>query len=138
MTACREQQSFADTLANVLRRFEREGGDLGNLARRIGQERRDLKRWADGTAMPAHVLIALLHELPRHLADALIAATGLRLVAVDPDASASALAASAATAGFSADVAQRMADGEWCPRDRAATKEHAARVIAQLQAVAGE
>lgn len=133
-----ERQNLADRLATALRRFEREGGDIGKLAAAVGQERRDLMRWASGVTMPAEVLVALLDELPRHLADHLIGATALRLVSRESRADANALRAASATSAFSADIANRMADGEWCHKDKAAAREHAQRVIAQLQDVAGE
>lgn len=135
---CAEQQNLAERLADVLRRLEREGGDVNKLAGKIGQERRDLTRWANGTTLPAHVLVALLDELPRHLADHLIGTTRLRLVSKEKPTGANALHAAAVASNFSADVAERMADGEWCHRDEAATSDHAKRVISDLQKLAGE
>ena len=133
-----ERQHFAERLATVLRRFEREGGDIPALAEKIGHERRDLNRWAQGTAMPADIMLALVAELPRHLADFLIKPTGLRFTACETPAHRNALRAASAASSFSADVSQRMADGEWCHRDEAAAAEHAQRVIADLQGIAGE
>lgn len=132
------QQNLADRLGNVIRRFEHEGGDVSRLAEKVGEEPRDLRRWADGTKIPGHVLIALLGELPRHLADELVKPSGLRLVSRHQPSNANALKAAAVASTFAGDVASRMADGEWCHRDDAAAREHAQRVIADLQAVAGE
>lgn len=132
------QQNLADRLDDALRRYEREGGDLNKLAERVGQERRDLTRWRQGTTLPGHVLIALIDELPRHLADHLIGATRLRLASKDAGSGASAIKAAAATSSFSADVTERMSDGEWCHQDDAAAKEHARRAISHLQNFAGE
>jgi hypothetical protein len=132
------QQNLAERFATVLRRFEHEGGNVHALAEKVGEEARDLHRWADGTKLPGHVLVALLGELPRHLADYLIATSRLRLVCKDVQTSANALKAAAASSEFSRDVAQRAADGEWCHRDEEAAKLHAQRVITELQAVAGE
>lgn len=133
-----ERQNLADRLDNVLRRFEREGGDIHRLASDVGHEARDLRRWAGGTTMPAEVLVALLGELPRHLADLLIGATSLRLVRREDGEKANALRAAASTSAFAADVASRFADGEWCHRDDAATREHAQELITVLQPLAGE
>ena len=132
------QQNLAERFATVLRRFENEGGSIHSLAEKVGEDARDLRRWADGTKFPGHVLIALMGELPRHLADYLIAGSGLRLVCKDAPANVNALKAAAAASSFSSDVASRMSDGEWCHRDDAAAREHAQRVISELQAVAGE
>lgn len=132
------QQKFAERFANVLRRFEAEGGCIHALAESIGEEARDLRRWADGTKMPGHVLSALLGELPRHLADALISPTGLRLVSKDAADSANALLAAAQASQFAGNVAKRKADGVWCHVDEAETQQEAARLIADLQPLAGE
>lgn len=133
------QQSFAKRLATVLRRYEHEGyGDKAGLADKVGEESRDLNRWAEGTKMPAHVLTALLGELPRHLADYLIAPSGLRLVCKDQPGTANALKAAAVASEFSRDVAERAADGDWDHRDEEAARLHAQRVITDLQSVAGE
>lgn len=134
----REKQNLAERLATVLRRLESEGGSIHTLSERIGQEPRDLRRWADGAALPGHVLIALLHELPRHLSDYLIAPTGLRLIAKESDGQANALKASAVASEFAANVAVRASDGVWCHQDEAATRLDAARVISSLQPLAGE
>ncbi len=132
------QQNLADRLAEVLRKMERDGENLHALARKVGEELRDLRRWARGTTLPGHVLVALLDELPRHHADYLIGATQFRLVAKDASPSATALMAAAATSRFSAEVTERMADGEWCHRDEAAAKEDAREVITNLQNYVGE
>lgn len=132
------QQSLAERFATVLRRFEHEGGNIHELAERLGEEPRDLRRWADGTKMPAHVFSALLAELPRHLADYLIAPTGLRLLARDAADSANALLAAAKASQFSGNVATRKADGIWCHRDEEETRQEARRLIADLQPLAGE
>lgn len=132
------QQSFAARFATILRRFEHEGGNVQALAESVGEEVRDLRRWADGTKMPAHVLVALLGELPRHLADYLMQPTGLRLVARDAADSANALLAAAQASRFSGNVAARKADGIWCHRDEEETRQEARRLIADLQPLAGE
>lgn len=133
------QQSYAKRLATVLRRYENEGyGTVADLAAAIGEESRDLQRWASGTKMPAHVQNALLGELPRHLADYLIAPTGLRLVAIEETPPANALRAAASACDFSRDVAERMSDGTWDHQDAEAARQHAQRVITDLQSVAGE
>jgi hypothetical protein len=62
----------------------------------------------------------------------------LRLVSKDQPHTVNALRAAASASDFSRDVAERMADGEWCHRDEAAAREHAQRVITDLQSVAGE
>lgn len=133
------QQNLADRLAEVLRKMERDGGveSLHALARKVGEELRDLRRWAKGTTLPGHVLIALLDELPRHHADHLIAGTQLRLVAKDSQPSATALAAAAAAVRFSAEVTERLADGEWCHRDEAIAQEEARETITELQKYVG-
>jgi sugar phosphate isomerase/epimerase len=132
------QQSLAKRFATALRQFEHEGGSVDELAKAVGEEARDLRRWADGTKMPAHVLSALLGELPRHHADYLIAPTGLRLIARDEGQSGNALRAAATACDFSRDVATRMADGTWDHRDAEAARKHAQRVISELQPIAGE
>jgi hypothetical protein len=133
------QQTFADRLGNALRRAEAEGfGDKAHFANKIGEEARDLLRWSQGTKMPAHALVALLGELPRHLADELIKPSGLRLVTREHLDHANALKAAASASRFSGDVAERMADGEWCHRDAEAARQHAQRVITDLQSLAGE
>ncbi len=132
------QQSLAERLANVLRRFEHEGGCLADIAQKCGEEPRDLRRWAEGTKMPAHVLSLLLGELPRHLADRLIQPTGLRLVARDAADSANALIAASKASMFACNVAERKADGVWDHRDELETREDARRLIAGLQPLAGE
>lgn len=134
-----ERQNLAERLGDVLRRFEREGGDIARLANAVGgHERRDLMRWANGTTMPAEVLVALLDELPRHHADHLIGATSLRLVSKEAAEKVNALRAASASSGFSSDVAARMADGEWCHMDEAAIRERSAELITILQPLAGE
>lgn len=132
------QQTFAARFATALRRFEHEGGDIQKLAESVGEEVRDLRRWADGTKIPGHVLNALYGELPRHLADYLIQPTGLRLVARDVSDSANALMAAAQASRFSGNVAARKADGIWCHRDEEETRQEARRLIAELQPLAGE
>lgn len=132
------QQNLAERFGDVLRLYEAEGGNVHALADRVGEEARDLRRWADGTKMPAHVLVLLLGVLPRHLADRLIAHSGLRLVAREAVEHSNVLRASASASAFASDVATRLADGVWCHRDDAAAREHAARVISDLQSVAGE
>lgn len=122
------QQSLADRFANVLRRFQLEGGSVETLAQSVGETSRDLRRWAEGTKMPAHVLCALLGELPRHLANAMIKPTGLQLVEDDEGASANALSAASALSGLAADITGRHADGQYCHRDRAAIGEAAQRI----------
>ena len=132
-----EQQNLAERLGDVLRRFAREGGDMTRLERNIGHTRRDFNRWAKDTTMPAHVLLALLDELPRHLANELIGSTGLRLVARDCDEQASYLKVSASASALVADITERMADGEFCHRDTIAVKQHAQRTITDLQSFVG-
>lgn len=129
---------LAERLANVLRRFEHEGGVIEALARAVGETPRDLRRWADGVTLPGHVFCALLGELPRHLADELIRPTGLRLVARDNDDGANSLLAAASAAALASEIARRHADGAFCHRDRAAVRAEAQRLIAELQPLAGE
>ncbi len=88
--------------------------------------------------MPAHIMIALCDELPRHLADRLISNTSLRFVCKESTTEANALRAASAASAFSSDITQRHADGVFCHRDQEAAKEHAQRVIDELQEVAGE
>lgn len=127
------QQSFADRLSTVLRRYEHEGcGTKASLAAKIDEEARDLTRWGNGTTMPAHTLVVLLGELPRHLADELIRPCGLKLVSRDAPADANVLSAAAAAADFASDVATRLADGEYCHRDEEATRQKAQRTITEL------
>lgn len=132
------QQNLASRLAEVLRKMERDGDDLHALARKVGEERRDLMRWASGTTMPSHVLIALLDELPRHHADYLIGQTQYRLVSRDQTEEACAMEALAATSAFTADVVDRLADGVFCHQDKAAAKDMARATISRLQAFVGE
>lgn len=132
------QQNLAERFASVLLAFEFEGGDVHELAERVGEEVRDLRRWADGTKMPAHVFLALVANMPRHLADRLIKPTGLRLVSRDIADQANSLIASAKASAFASNVANRWSDGQECHRDRAETKADAQRLIADLQALAGE
>ena len=132
------QHNLATRLAAALRRFEHEGGNLEALAEAVGETPRDLRRWGEGTKMPGHVLLMVLGELPRHLADALIRPTGLRLIARDEGAAANPLRVMAQASGFVANLAERHADGHFCHRDRAATAAEAKRLIAELQPLAGE
>lgn len=132
------QQNLAARLANVLRRFEHEGGALETLARAVGETPRDLRRWAEGTKCPAHVLVMLLGELPRHLADELIRPTGLRLVAREVEEDVNALMASAAASDLSGAVARALADNRIDHRERAALQDIAQRAIAKIQPLAGE
>lgn len=132
------QQNLAECFANVLRTYEREGGDIYKLADSVSEEVRDLRRWADGTKMPGHVLLALIGELPRHLADRMIRATGLRLVSQDALDDANALLVSANASTFASNVASRWADGVYCHKDKAETRREARRLIADLQPLAGE
>ncbi|NVD44368.1 hypothetical protein [Qipengyuania atrilutea] len=131
------QQDFAQRLDDALRLFEAEGGNLHDLCERIDEKDiRNIGLWRKGQKMPAHTLVLLLGALPRHLADRLIRPSGLRLVCREAAEQANALRAASVTSAFSADVASRMADGEWCHRDEAAAKDHAARVITELQNIA--
>jgi hypothetical protein len=134
----RSQQNLADRLAEILRKMERDGEDIHALARKVGEERRDLMRWAGGTTLPGHVLIALLDELPRHYADFLIGGTRLRLVCKEAPEKATALRAAAVTSSFVAEVAERMSDGEWCHRDDDAARDKARATITELQHFVGE
>jgi len=129
---------LAERLANVLRRFEHEGGAIEALARAVGETPRDLRRWADGVTLPGHVFCALLGELPRHLADALIRPTGLRLVAIDHDESANALLVAARLNNLAGTIAEAAADGRIDHRERAAIGQLAQATITQLQPLAGE
>lgn len=134
----RSQQKLAERFRSVLRTFEFEGGCAQELAENVGEEVRDLRRWADGTKMPSHVMLALLAELPRHLADRLIKPTGLRLVSQDAVEDANALIASSKASAFASGVANRFADGVYCHQDQAETRQEARRLIADLQPLAGE
>jgi hypothetical protein len=127
------QQKLAERLASVLRRFEHEGGSVESLADRVGETSRDLRRWAEGTKLPGHVLSMLLGELPRHLADELIRPTGLRLIARDGEDGANALLAASRASALSSEITGRHADGHYCHRDRAEVAEHAKRLIADLE-----
>ncbi|MBB4856991.1 hypothetical protein HNO88_000288 [Novosphingobium chloroacetimidivorans] len=131
------QHNLAERLAEVVRKLER-AGELQEIARRVDQEVRDLRRWASGTTLPGHVLVALLDELPRHHADYLIGNTRLRLTCKDTSETATAFRAAAATSSFVAEVAERMSDGEWCHRDEAVAKEKARETITELQHFVGE
>lgn len=132
------QQNLADRLADVLRKMERDGEDVHALARKVGEERRDLLRWANGTTMPAHVLVALLDELPRHHADYLIGGTQLRLIAREGAPTTSAMVAVAAASSFTAEVVERLSDGEFCHRDAAEARDLARETITRLQNFVGE
>lgn len=129
---------LAERLANVLRRFEHEGGAIETLARAVGETPRDLRRWADGVTLPGHVFCALLGELPRHLADELIRPTGLRLVAIDHDDSANALMVAAKLNELAGTIAQAAADGRIDHRERAAIGQMEQATITELQPLAGE
>ncbi|AOR77203.1 hypothetical protein BES08_10915 [Novosphingobium resinovorum] len=134
------QQNLADRLAEVVRKIERAGGSeaVHDLARKVDEEARDIRRWARGTTLPGHVLVALLDELPRHYADFLIGGTSLRLVERDGAETACAVRAMAATATFAAGVARRLEDGEFCHRDDAESKDEARETITMLQSYVGE
>lgn len=129
---------LAERLANVLRRFEHEGGAIEALARAVGETPRDLRRWAEGVTLPGHVFCALLGELPRHLADELIRPTGLRLVAIDHDESANALMVAAKLNELAGTIAEAAADGRIDHRERAAIGQMAQATITELQPLAGE
>lgn len=131
------QQNLADRLAEVVRKLDRDG-QLHDIARKVDEDARDLRRWAKGTTLPGHVLVALLDELPRHHADYLIGGTSLRLVSKDTSETATAFRAAAVTSAFVAEVADRMSDGEWCHRDDAVAKEKARETITELQHFVGE
>ena len=132
------QQKLAERLGNVLRRFEHEGGSVDDLAQRVGETARDLRRWAEGTKLPGHVLSALLGELPRHLADELIRPTGLRLVSRDHDGEANALLAAASASDLTAAITRKLSDGRLDHRERAELAQLAAATIADLQPLAGK
>ena len=129
---------LAARLANVLRRFEHEGGAIEVLARAVGETPRDLRRWADGVTLPGHVFAALLGELPRHLADEMIRPTGLRLIARDQDDDVNALLAAAKANDLAGTIARMMADGRLDHRERAELEQLAQATIAELQPLAGE
>lgn len=129
---------LAERLANVLRRFEHEGGQIEALARAVGETPRDLRRWADGVTLPGHVAFALLGELPRHLADELIRPTGLRLIAIDHDEGANALMVAAKLNELAGTIAEAAADGRIDHRERAAIGQMAQATITELQPLAGE
>jgi predicted transcriptional regulator len=135
---CPSKHHLAARLANVLRRFEHEGGAIEQLARAVGETPRDLRRWADGVTLPGHVLVALLGELPRHLADALIRPTGLRLVAIDAEGEANALLVAAQLNHLAGTIARAAADGRIDHRERAAIGQLAQATITELQPLAGE
>lgn len=132
------QQHCADRLANVLRRFEHEGGSIEALAGRVGQTGRDLRRWAQGTTLPGHVAFALLGELPRHLADEMIRPTGLRLEDREYADSVNALSVAAKASALAAEIAERHADGRFCHRDAAAVRDQLRRVLPDFEALASE
>jgi hypothetical protein len=129
---------LAERLANVLRRFEHEGGVIEVLARAVGETPRDLRRWADGVTLPGHVLSALLGELPRHLADELIRPTGLRLVAIDHDDGANALMVAVKLNALAGTITEAAADGPIDHRERAVIRQMAQATITELQPLAGE
>lgn len=135
---CPSKHHLAARLANVLRRFEHEGGAIEALARAVGETPRDLRRWADGVTLPGHVFAALLGELPRHLADELIRPTGLRLVAIDHDEGANALLIAAKLNDLAGTIAEAAADGRIDHRERAAIGQLAQATITELQPLAGE
>lgn len=135
---CPSKHHLAERLGNVLRRFELEGGAIEVLARKVGETPRDLRRWADGVTLPGHVLVALLGELPRHLADELIRPTGLRLVAIDHDEGANALLVAAQLNTLAGTIAKAAADGRIDHRERAAIGQMAQATITELQPLAGE
>jgi len=132
------QHNLAARFSTALRRFEHEGGSIDTLAAAVGETPRDLRRWAEGTKLPGHVLSALLGEMPRHLADYIIAPTGLRLVARNQDDDANVLIAAAGASDLVANIARMMADGALDHRERAELEKLAAVTIAQLQPLAGE
>lgn len=134
----RAQQKLAERLGTALRRFEHEGGSVDDLAHKVGETARDLRRWAEGTKLPGHVLSALLGELPRHLADDLIRPTGLRLVAREVDDQANALLAAAKLNDLAGTIARMMADGHLNHRERAELEQLAQATITELQPLAGE
>ncbi|MBD2842684.1 hypothetical protein [Erythrobacter rubeus] len=130
------QQNLANRFANVLRRFEHEGGCIDALAGSVGETSRDLRRWADGTKMPAHVFSALLGELPRHLADEMVRPTGLKLIDRDCADSANALSVAAQASALAADIAERHADGRFCHRDAAAVRDLLQRILPDFENLA--
>lgn len=132
------KQNLAGELATVLRRFEHEGGSKEGLARKVGETPRQLGEWANGTCLPGHVLRALLGELPRHLANELIRSTGLELVEREADEAVNPLAAAASAASLVAEITHRMADGQYCHRDRAEVSDQVKPLIAMLQALVVE
>lgn len=129
---------LAERLANVLRRFEHEGGVIEALARSVGETPRDLRRWAEGVTLPGHVFCALLGELPRHLADELIRPSGLRLVAIDHDDGVNALMVAVKLNQLAGTIAQAAADGRIDHRERAEIVQMAQATITELQPLAGE
>jgi len=131
------QHDLAERLSEVVRKLDRDG-QLQAIARKVDEDVRDLRRWAKGTTLPGHVLVALLDELPRHHADHLIGGTQFRLAAREAGTTADAMAAVAAASTFTADVVERFADGEFCHRDAAAAKDRARETITRLQAFVGE
>ncbi len=135
---CPSKHHLAARLANVLRRFEHEGGAIEALARAVGETPRDLRRWAEGVTLPGHVFAALLGELPRHLADELIRPTGLRLVVRECEDDANALLAAAHANDLAGTIARMMSDGRLDHRERAELAQVAQATIAQLQPLAGE
>jgi len=134
----RSQQNLAKRLDDILRKMKRDGDDIDALAHSVGEEARDLRRWAKGTTLPGHVLIALIDELPRHHADHLIGGTQLRLVNRDRTETTTAMAAVAAASTFTAEVVERLADGEFCHRDAAEAKDIARATVTRLQNFIGE
>lgn len=135
---CPSKHHLAERLANVLRRFEHEGGAIEALARAVGETPRDLRRWADGVTLPGHVFCALLGELPLHLANILIRPTGLSLEPLPVDDEESALMAAAESSDFSGMVARSLADGRIDHRERAAMAQKAQTLIARLQPLANQ
>ena len=53
------QQNLAERLDDVLRLLENEGGNVHVLAERVGEEVRDLRRWAEGAPYRAFVTQAI-------------------------------------------------------------------------------
>lgn len=132
------QQNLAQTLSDVLGNYVSEGGSKERLAKQVKEDWRDLMRWAGGTTLPGHVLILLLRHLPRHLANDLIEMTDLELQNRDRSPSAGVLKAVAAASSFTADVAERYSDGDWCHRDQAEAEKRAKQTITELQNFVGD
>lgn len=125
----RQSQDVIARQETVLRLAERDHGlTLAMLSAETHIPIATLASYKNGTAMPLHNAVKLARVLPDHLVSLWFETTGKVVVETQGDEHSLLGELLAAATAYSADHAERIADGVICHRDKAALVEHARKL----------